>query len=160
MISALVEMFQHNLWANLRLLDACTDLVDDQLAATATGTYGPLGDTLVHLLAAEERYVSLLTDHEHDQPLMEEQPWPGLPELQKRAQASGAALIALAPRLRPQRIFRGTRRGRPYEFRAAIPLVQAINHATEHRAHVTTILTQLGIEPPALDGWNYARAVG
>jgi len=153
-------MFQHNLWANLRLLDACAGLADEQLPATTTGTYGSLGDMLVHMLASEERYVSLMTDHQHERPLMEGQPWPGSTELQKRAQASGDALIALAPRLRPQRIFRGTRRGRPYEFRAAIPLVQAINHATDHRAHVTTILTQLGIEPPALDGWNYSRAEG
>jgi uncharacterized damage-inducible protein DinB len=35
----------------------------------------------------------------------------------------------------------------------AVILVQAINHATEHRSHVATILTQLGIQPPEMDGW-------
>ena len=34
-------------------------------------------------------------------------------------------------------------------------LVQAINHATEHRTQVAAILTQLGIEPPGMDGWTY-----
>jgi uncharacterized damage-inducible protein DinB len=38
---------------------------------------------------------------------------------------------------------------------ASVVLVQAINHATEHRAHAATILTQLGIEPPLLDGWTF-----
>jgi uncharacterized damage-inducible protein DinB len=34
-------------------------------------------------------------------------------------------------------------------------LTQAVNHATEHRAQIMAILTQLGIEPPELDGWSY-----
>jgi uncharacterized damage-inducible protein DinB len=34
-------------------------------------------------------------------------------------------------------------------------LVQAINHGTEHRSQVATILTQLGIEPPDMAGWAY-----
>ena len=38
---------------------------------------------------------------------------------------------------------------------ASVILVQAINHATEHRAHATTILSQLGIVPPPIDGWHY-----
>jgi uncharacterized damage-inducible protein DinB len=41
---------------------------------------------------------------------------------------------------------------------ASIILIQAINHATEHRAHVMTIITQMGIEPPDVSGWEYAVA--
>ncbi|MCP4140149.1 MAG: hypothetical protein GY755_07650 [Chloroflexi bacterium] len=29
------------------------------------------------------------------------------------------------------------------------------NHAIEHRSQIMTILTQLGIQPPDLDGWTY-----
>ncbi len=36
-------------------------------------------------------------------------------------------------------------------------LTQAINHATEHRAQIMTILTQLGIEPPDLSGWAFSN---
>ncbi len=36
-----------------------------------------------------------------------------------------------------------------------ILLTQVINHATEHRAQIMAILTQLGIEPPELDAWTY-----
>ena len=39
-------------------------------------------------------------------------------------------------------------------------LLQAINHGTEHRSQVATILTQLGIEPPDTDGWAYFFASG
>jgi uncharacterized damage-inducible protein DinB len=40
---------------------------------------------------------------------------------------------------------------------ASLILTQAINHATEHRAQVTTILTQQGVEPPDLSGWAYVE---
>ena len=43
---------------------------------------------------------------------------------------------------------------------ASVILVQAINHATEHRTHATTILTQLGIDPPAIDGWTHGGFPG
>src|SRR5207248_8930006 len=39
-------------------------------------------------------------------------------------------------------------------------LLQAVNHGTEHRSQVATILTQLGVEPPAMDGWTYFSASG
>jgi uncharacterized damage-inducible protein DinB len=34
-------------------------------------------------------------------------------------------------------------------------LLQAINHGTEHRSQIATTLTQLGVEPPEMDGWGY-----
>jgi uncharacterized damage-inducible protein DinB len=54
----------------------------------------------------------------------------------------------------------GTWNGEPYTMDAAVFLIQAINHATEHRAHVVSILTQNGIDVPSLDGWTYGEAMG
>ena len=155
MSSALIEMFRHNLWANLGLLEACDGLADSVLDATTPGTYGSARDTLLHLCASEERYVLRLTAEEQKRPLSEETPFPGLAELRKRATASGEALITIASRFRP-RIIKGTYRGQGLAIPAAAFMVQAINHATEHRAHVMTILTQQGVRPPDLDAWHYA----
>ena len=52
-----MELFKFNLWANLRLLEACADLEIVELNAALPGTFGSIGETLVHLVAAEERYV-------------------------------------------------------------------------------------------------------
>ena len=38
---------------------------------------------------------------------------------------------------------------------ASLLLLQAVNHGTEHRSQVATILTQLGVVPPEMDGWTY-----
>ena len=152
----LVEFFRHNLWSNLRLLDLCADLSDEQLRAEAPGTYGTVQDTLVHLLAAEQRYVTLLTSAELESPLHESGGFPGVAALRDAARWSGEALIEAAGRARPSRILRGVRRGEPYTLPVAVPLIQAINHATEHRTQVIGTLSPRGIAPPEIDGWAFA----
>lgn len=160
MTTTIAELFQHNRWANLRLLDLCSGLDDQRLDATAPGTYGRVRDTLVHLLAAEERYLTLLTGQAPEKPLREGGGFPGFEELRERARRSGDELARVAARIEPTTALRGTRQGKPYTVQAVVPLIQAINHATEHRAHVVTILSQHGVEPPALDGWAYGREQG
>ncbi len=40
MTTGLPDFFKYNLWANLRLLDACANLSDAQLDTTMIGTFG------------------------------------------------------------------------------------------------------------------------
>jgi uncharacterized damage-inducible protein DinB len=54
-------------------------------------------------------------------------------------------------------VLRGTWRGEPYALPVTTVILQAINHATQHRAHVAAILSQLGMVPPDLDGWACAE---
>src|SRR2546428_10514129 len=56
----LLEAFRYHKWANLQLLDVCSNLSDEQLQLTSAGTYGPLAGTFLHLAAAEQRYVKRL----------------------------------------------------------------------------------------------------
>lgn len=149
------EFFRHHLWANLALIDLCAPLGDDVLDATVAGTYGSARDTLLHLFASEERYVTAITGTAPEPVLMEGAPFPGFALLRERAQASAAALIeAVADD--PARALQGERGGRAYTMPLIVPLVQAINHATEHRAHILTILSQHGVSVPTLDEWNHA----
>jgi uncharacterized damage-inducible protein DinB len=39
-------------------------------------------------------------------------------------------------------------------------LAQVIHHGSDHRSHVCTGLTILGLTPPEIDIWAYARATG
>ena len=45
--------------------------------------------------------------------------------------------------------------GRLHKLPVATVYVQAINHATEHRSQVATIMTQQGAEPPDFSGWAW-----
>lgn len=152
----LAEMFKHNLWANLRMLDACSKLSEEQLEATVPGTYGKISDTLVHMFGAEERYAARLMGQAISRPLLKDGGFQGVEALRSSAQASGQKLIDLAQNtLEPQTLRYTTMQGEQMEIPNFLLLVQAINHATEHRAQILTILTQQGIEPPDVSGWAW-----
>ena len=124
------------------------------LPMVMAGTFGSIPETLAHLVRAEERYLSFLTEKEFSQA-----PKPGatrsLTELQERVRQSGVALQKIATQIQPD-IEAPVGEGEEAEMLPAyILLLQAIHHAHEHRTQAATILGQLGIEPPALSGWAY-----
>jgi uncharacterized damage-inducible protein DinB len=156
-MTTLVAIFEHNRWANAVLLEACRDLTPDQLATSVVGTYGDLGSTLAHIASGEVFYTQLLTRWKPSTAWQQDDPFPGVDPLLEVVAETGARLLAAAGSMPgDQHIERD-----PGELIPAwVILVQAINHATEHRAHCTTILTQLGIEPPPIDGWAYGGFPG
>ncbi|HSM58297.1 MAG TPA: DinB family protein [Candidatus Sulfomarinibacteraceae bacterium] len=153
--STLTYLFRHNLWANQHLLDVCAELDDEQLDTAVPGTRGSIRDTLVHLFAAEERYAAIFNDEQPQPHLSERNPFPGFDLLRQRAQASGQAFIDIAARDPHDEVLRGVFGDEPYAIPAPTVLLQVINHATEHRAHINTCLTQTGVTPPQLDAWHY-----
>src|SRR5215472_9532260 len=97
MTAGLPDFFKYNLWANMRLLDACAQLSDAQLDATTKGTYGSVRETLIHLFSAEEGYVRGITGTSPSSPQLKElTTFPGFDELRQRAERSGKALITIA----------------------------------------------------------------
>ena len=152
----LVEFFRHNTMMNQRLLEACQKLPPGQLAATVRGTYGTLGATLVHIVNAQEGYVARFFGKERPERLAEE-PFPGFAPLSERLARSDMQLEKAAAEASKQREVQVTGSDPPGTFRMAgsLILLQAVNHGTEHRSQIATILTQLGVEPPEMDGWTY-----
>lgn len=41
-----------------------------------------------------------------------------------------------------------------------VVMVQAINHATEHREQIKSMLSSLGVAPPDIDGWDFGLSIG
>jgi uncharacterized damage-inducible protein DinB len=75
--------------------------------------------------------------------------------LQASIQSSGAGLVEIAPTIQPQDGVKVNWEGTPRTVPSAVILTQVINHATEHRAQIMVMLTQLGIQPLELDSWAY-----
>jgi len=153
-----LDLYKHHLWANLGLLDACERLSDGALDDGAAGTYGSIRDTLVHLLAAEGRYLAAMTGSSKSPDPLKEGNFPGIAELKAHARISGEELIALVAEATANEIIGVERGGQRFEVPISVFLAQAINHGTEHRSHVCTALTQNGSEPPNLDVWTYLRS--
>jgi len=153
--TGLSEFFHHNLWANIKMLDACSQLTDEQLDATTEGIYGSIRVTLMHLFASEEGYSRHFnfTSIVPTPTLKEFTEFAGFEELRRRAERSGKELIAMSEQADVRQILcldDGT-----YDAQVIIVLLQAINHGVDHRSQIATLMSQQGITPPTLDAWGY-----
>ena len=158
MTSLLDDAFKHHAWANDRILDACATLPPEQLAAPAPGTFGPILDTLRHLIGSDNWYLWVITKGSHEE-FPEETA--GIVELRagaKRSAAGWAELLAGAIDADDMTVTSGD----GWEFKApmGVRLAQAIHHGTDHRSQIATALTSLGIEPPGIDLWEWAESIG
>jgi uncharacterized damage-inducible protein DinB len=100
----------------------------------------------MHITSAEQRYVMRLSGRTPT--YGERDGWPGFPVLAQALEESGRHLIDLAAVADPEDVLEGERHGQQSRLLVAVVYVQAINHATEHRSQIATILTQQGIERP------------
>ena len=151
-----VEFLRHNSMMNGRLLDACRELSPDQLDTTVAGTYGSIGATLVHIANGQVAYIPRFLVAEKPDKLPED-PFPGFAALDERFSYGDDLLEQAAARAGEDREVEVSGDDPPgtWKMPAALLLLQAVNHGTEHRSQVATILTQLGIDPPAMDGWTF-----
>lgn len=155
MSRVLVELFRHHTWSTERLLAVCAGLDDEQLDATGVGTYGSVRGTLAHPFGAQGRYVRALIGQRLEPLVSEREAWPGFETLRASARGSNGALEEVAARADSMEPVSRERQGQTVELPVSLLLAQAIDHATEHRARINTILTRTEIEPPNLDGWTW-----
>lgn len=151
----LVKIFEHNNWANQRIIQACYALTDEQLDAEPQSvTKGTIRGTLVHLVSSQQSYLRTLTVPREERLHPRTVPFA---ELEESTRISGEGLLALAkgeqkpfePRLK-------TRDG--FYTEPWVVMLQVINHATEHREQIKSMLSALGVTPPDIDGWDYGFA--
>ena len=150
----LEKLFEHNNWANLQIIQACSVLTDEQLdAEPQSATKGSIRSTLVHLVASQRGYLALLTlpvEGRPKTPLAFE-------ELQESVSRSGEGLVILV-REKLDTLPDQLQTTDGYYVAPWVVLLQVINHATEHREQIKSMLSFLGMTPPDIDGWDYGFA--
>lgn len=151
---SLTMLFRHNLWANLRLLEACGNLTDEQLAARIPGSRGTIRETLSHITLAERSYLSRISTGQPYQRPENAEPMT-LEEMSVSLRTTGEGLIEWASKVGAHDTVQLNWDGTPREVPKSIILTQVINHATEHREQVKAVMTDLEIEPPDLQSWSY-----
>src|SRR5436190_6516616 len=157
--SVLDDAFAHDVWATLRLVDACLALSPEQLGTAVPGTYGSILETARHLVGSDSSYLFATTgerSHLIDEDHMD------LPELRAAMEDHGAAWPGLlAQDLDPDAV--NVRRhddGSETHTTMGIRLAQALHHGTDHRSQICTALTTIGVEPPPIDVWAFAELDG
>jgi len=109
---------------------------------------------LLHLVSSQQGYLKILTlplEARLERTSVE------FAELQMSAISSGEGLLALARDWsgKPVTAQLQTRDG--YLVEPWVLMVQIINHATEHREQIKSMLSALGVTPPNIDGWDYGE---
>lgn len=155
----LADAFDHHVWATLRLLDTCLTLTPDQLATTVPGTFGSILETQRHIVGADVSYLVALTGGRRVEVDDESMDVAALRAEMERNGPHWAAVAATAadPDVT---VTRHRDDGTDSHAPLGIRLAQALHHGTDHRSQICTALTALGIEPPAIDAWDFAETQG
>jgi uncharacterized damage-inducible protein DinB len=157
--SLLADAFDHHVWATLRVLDASRELTSEQLETNVTGTFGPIIDTLRHLVGADAAYLEVLSGAEPTEFDESDMTVDQLRSEMAEHQAAWAAVLDADPDPDTWSV-RYRDDGSEGHAPNGIRLAQALHHGTDHRSQVCTALTVIGVEPPAIDVWDLAEAQG
>lgn len=167
MADLVTDFYRQNEWANLQLIEVRRALTDEQLDATAPGAFGSIRETLTHLVGAEAGNVSRLGATPRRALQSRGAAWPGFDVLDDIVRSSADGLIERAQAVGGSTIVVEEAPGARFEIEASVLLIQVINHSTEHRSQVCTILTRLGALPSTGDGgqtivdaWAWSAALG
>ena len=129
-------------------------MTEEQLDASIPGVYGSIRETLNHIMRAEKSYFSRIsTGKQYNHP--EEDSQITIGEMVKEVKFTGAGFIEWAAKVDEKEVVMIDWDGTMREVPKTIILNQVINHATEHRSQIMSIMTQIGIEPPDVSGWTY-----
>ena len=155
----LAAFFRYNAWANEALIEACRPLAEEQLDARGEATYGTIRELLMHYLGSQEVYLSDLRGGVRDKDHWRRHPWPGLDAIAAFSMASSAALLVVAANLEAdEEVTFMMELDDPKRALKSLLLVQALQHATEHREQICATLTRIGVPPPDLSGWAFRDA--
>jgi uncharacterized damage-inducible protein DinB len=158
--SLLEDAFAHHVWATLRVVEASVALSPEQLETAVPGTYGSILETVRHVVGSDSWYLFTMTGERSD--LIDEDRM-GLAELRAAMQGHGARWSSLLTHdLDPDAVLGEVDEDDGYQKHAPIGIrfAQALHHGTDHRSQICTAITTLGVEPPAIDVWDFGSQDG
>ena len=162
----LKRQFEHDVWATEQLIAHLRKLTPEQLELTSQGTYGTIRATLQHIVVADENYVVRLTGKVlHDVPFRVTDP-ATLDDIATHLAhvKAGVARLFSGSKLEAERLIPDTplraKDAPRIEMSTWVPAAQFVNHGTDHRSHINTILAAHGLETIDLQVWPYAGGLG
>lgn len=154
----LAQVFRYNRWANERIIEACRSLSDGQLDERLRGgEERTIRETLFHIASGQLDFAARLRGQAQD--VGRAQDWSGFEALvETMTWGSGALVEAAEGMVEDDDIVVPFMDKRP-SFPKSFFLAHAVAHGTLHRAEIGVMMGMLGVEPPNLDGWEFAGAM-
>ncbi|MCA9516186.1 MAG: DinB family protein [Myxococcales bacterium] len=158
----LAAMAYQNAWANHRLLGACAELTDAELAAPGVSFFPSLRATLNHIVTVDHLYVDALERALAGAPphpdiatfFDPEEPYLALAALREAQAAVDARLVALCARLDDAALDTSVeilRRAGAQRDTVARLLGHLFQHQIHHRGQAHAMLAGTRVAPPQLD---------
>jgi len=153
-LATINELFAHNYWARDCQLHACAALTEEQFVRNLGSSFGSVRDTLVHLIEAEwiwlERWLG-----GSPQPGLSPQEFPSVRAVTEKWNAVEREMRKFLATLTDEALVKPvtylSQKGDSFTYELWRPMLHLITHQSYHRGQVTTLLRQLGLQPPTVD---------
>ena len=157
-------MAGYNRWMNERLYSLCSTISDAERKRDCRAFFRSIHGTLNHLLLTDRSWLGRFTGEEFPIRSLDQELWTDFADLRRERAVTDAAIGDFCAELTENRLAAnieyGTLAGKRYAHPLEPGLVHLFNHQTHHRGQVTTLLSQLGIDPGATDVIAYYRQLG
>jgi uncharacterized damage-inducible protein DinB len=149
-------MAEYNRWMNERLYAVCADLSDDVRRADRGAFFKSIHGTLDHILWGDRMWLPRFNGKAYAAGAVGEWLYGDFDELRAARAEMDREILAWARGVTPQWLAgEMTWTSRTYGFTQTQPrwvlVTQMFNHQTHHRGQVTTLLSQVGVDPGATD---------
>lgn len=147
-------LYKYNAWANARILNAASNVTQEQFAATASHSHNDLRHALTHTLFAEWLWRNRWLGQSPPMPFLSED-FPSFDALHTRWQEEETLLNEFVASLTDEKLNSTfqykTFKGVAYENILWQAMAHVVNHGTQHRSEAAAILTELGHSPGDID---------
>lgn len=145
-------------WANNRALTLLEGLSDEAINFSAWNPDWTVGTIAHHIVISQGRLVSRIIKQPAPPELEPPKTAAEISQLIERCAKLDEQLLSLIDT--PDEVRSFTRLGSPVEFRTSTILVQAVHHASEHRAQISDILAANNMDVLNLDEidlWSFEK---
>jgi uncharacterized damage-inducible protein DinB len=154
-------LFEFNYWAKARLMSALESLNDEQFTKDLGSSHGGIHGTLVHIVGAENIWLSRWTDQTVLK-LLDPKDYPTLAAVREKWDDVERGMREFVSSLTEENILAVVTYKAIESKQFSYPLWQimqhVVNHSSYHRGQIVTMLRQLGIKPVGTDLITYYRS--
>ncbi|MBI2963698.1 MAG: damage-inducible protein DinB [Deltaproteobacteria bacterium] len=154
-------MAGYNRWMNERLYASCATLSDEERKRDRRAFFRSIHGTLNHLLLGDRAWLGRFTGRPVPFRSLDQDLYADFAELRGQRAETDAAIEEFCRELTDERLAAeidyATQAGKRYRHPLGPAVLHLFNHQTHHRGQITTLLSQLGIDPGGTDVILYYR---
>jgi uncharacterized damage-inducible protein DinB len=149
-------MAAYNRWMNERLYACCAELSDEDRKREVGAFFKSIHGTLNHLLLGDRIWLGRFTGQPFAVKSLSQELYADFAELRRERTVTDDAIADWVARLRESDFagelsYQSVVNPRPRRYPFWFAVTHFFNHQTHHRGQLTTLLSQLGIDPGVTD---------